>query len=443
MRKKILLFICILVLNAVLSPAQNITAGAQEKLLLPFLEARTSQNTKGITWGSVFYTSKLWKPFPCQLKIGNITAGGGFSKLKDPSLSQSITPFSKAKTDVSELTASLPGLSSTQGDTSIFGEFCYSNKKGVFSSSKINCFYNGDDIYPVFSGSQAINILNFAKLTLASTAGYFTYQENTCNSWFTTSDFYYHKGSHFCFNPQISVRIPHFETLFSFPGYQSPFGKIQTAYKSENKLTFRRSCISFSLFYNENELLLTTHENTIKNMVQTKTGFQSTVPIGINRPVFLRAGITATSSFMLSESDFDSHKLKLSTGARIFSMFYSFSFIINSNFSFDTTTKKLYADFDSGSVQFSNSWQLKKISPELNLTFSLNPSENYESISTSEKIGINLTFCKNPKISAANSLTLSQKDGESTNQSFYSAFTVSWRKKYLALLGKIGIKLEY
>lgn len=425
--------------------AEELTAALQEKFLLPFLEIRSSQNLQDMekwNWGGVLYTSRFWKNFPCQIKVGNLTAGGGISKLKDPSLSQSITPFSRARTDVSEITAALPGLSAFKKEISIFGEFAYTDKKKAFSSSKLNFFYNNDDIFPVFSGSQTVRLFKKLEITLASTAGLFTFPENTFNSWFTDSDFYYHEGCHFCINPQVSVKIPHFESLFSFPLYQTPFGKFQTIYKSENKVTLGRTVISCSVFYNEHEKLLTTRDNTIKDMLQAKLGLQTTFPLGIRRPVFLRSGLSAVTSFMLSEKNFDSHKIKLSAGGRLFSLLYSFSLTANSNFSLDTSGRKICTDLESISMQFSNSWYFSKISPEFIMAASLTPSQNYQSLTSSEKLGLNLAFFKNPKITAAGALSFTQKDGESTKQAFSSWISAHWKTKFLVLTGKIAFKTE-
>ena len=425
--------------------AEDFAAGLQEKLLLPFLEVRSSQNLTEEgkwNWGSVFYTSRFWKHFPCQIKTGNLTAGGGISKLKEPALSQSITPFSKARTDVSEITAALPGLSTFKKPVSIFGEFCYADKKKIFSSSKLNFFYNKEDIFPVFSGSQTISLFKKIDISFASTAGIFTYPENTFNSWFTTSDFYYHEGCHFCINPQVSVKLPHFESLFSFPTYQTPFGKFLTVYKSENKLTLGRTIISASVFYNEHENLLTTRDNVLKDMLQAKAGLQTTFPVGRRRPVFLRTGLSACTTIMLSEKNFDCHKIKLAAGGRLFSLLYSFSFTANSSFTLDTTTRKICTDFDSATFQLSNSWYFSKITPEVVVATSLSPSKNYESLTTSEKVGLNLAFFKNPKVTASSALNFTQKDGISTKQEFSGSLAASWRIKYLSLTGKLAVKLE-
>ena len=425
---------------------QEFSAGFQEKLLLPFLEVRSNQSfseNSSWNWGSVLYTSRLWKKFPCQIKTGNLTGGGGISKLKDPTLSQSITPFSKARTEVSEISASLPGLNTGKKPVSLFGEFCYSDKKKVFSSSKLNFFYNNEDIFPVFSGSQTVCLFKKLQLSFAATAGIFTYPENTFNSWFTTSDFFYHQGSHFCINPQVSLKVPHFETLFSAPTYQTPFGKTLSVYKTENKVSFGHSVFSFSLFYNEHQNLLTTRENVLKEMIQTKIGFQTTLPVGRRQPVFLRTGFAGCTSFMLSEKNFDSHKVKVSAGGRLYSMLYSFSLSSNAGFTIDTTGKRISTDFDSISFQFSNAWYFKKITPELKLGTTLTPSKNYESLTSSEKIGITAAFFKNPKITAGSSFSFTQKDGISTKQENTTSITASWRLKALSLTGKLTACLNF
>ena len=177
-------------------------------------------------------------------------------------------------------------------------------------------------------------------------------------------------------------------------------------------------------------------------MIQTKIGFQTTLPTGRRLPVFLRSGFTAMNTFYLSEENFDSHKMKLSFGSRLFSMLYSFSFIINSNFTIDTSCKKASADFESASLQLANSWYFRKITPEFTLNFSVKPDADYSGCTTSEKFGLNLAFMKNPKITASSALNYTQKDGVSAKQGFSCSVSVHWKVKLLALTGKIAFKME-
>jgi hypothetical protein len=93
-------------------------------------------------------------------------------------------------------------------------------------------------------------------------------------------------------------------------------------------------------------------------------------------------------------------------------------------------------------MQFSNSWYFSKISPEFIMAASLTPSQNYQSLTSYEKLGLNLAFFKNPKITAAGALSFTQKDGESTKQAFSGWISAHWKTKFLALTGKIAFKTE-
>ena len=76
------------------------------------------------------------------------------------------------------------------------------------------------------------------------------------------------------------------------------------------------------------------------------------------------------------------------------------------------------------------------------MNFSVKPDKDYSGCTTSEKIGLNLAFMKNPKITASSALNFTQKDGTSTKQGFTCSVCAHWKTKFLALTGKIGFKTE-
>lgn len=424
--------------------AEDFSGAVQEKLLLPFAEIRTSQDFElegmNYNWGTVIFTPKNFKNFPCQFKAGNLTPGGGISKLNNPALSSTITPFSTAKTDVSIITAGLPGISNYSKPVSYFAEIGYINRKKVFSESKINCFYNPQTDFPVFSGSQTFSIYKNCSVTTALTAGCFTYKENTFNSWFTTTDYYFHKGKHFCMNPQILLEVPHFKTLFSAATYEDPYGEVFATYKTENKLSLGRYTLNLSLFLNEEENLLSANESLIKDTFQTKIGVQANYPVGKKRPVFLKTGFNAYSDVRLNQNNFKEHKFKLAAGAKISSLLYNFAFTGLANFTCDSSQRTFQTDFDSASFLFSNNWHFTKIVPGITAGISFIPENHYQSLTTTEKIGLSAVFCKNPKVTASSSFSFTQKDGVSTKQTANTSLTSTWKLKHLSLTGRINLR---
>ena len=424
--------------------AEDFSGAVQEKVLLPFAEIRSSQNFEpeeiNYNWGMAIFTPKKFKNFPCQFKAGNLTPGGGISKLNNPALNTSISPFSTAKTDVSIITAGLPGISNYSKPVSYFAELGYINRKNLFSAAKLNCFYNPQSEFPVFSGSQTFSVFKNCSITTALTAGCFTYKENTFNSWFTTTDYYFHQGKHFCMNPQFLIEVPHFKTLFSAATYESPFGELFTIYKTENKLSLGRYTLNLSLFLNEEENLLSANENLIKDTLQTKIGIQANYPVGRKRPVFLKTGFNAYSDVRLNQNNFKDHKFKLAAGAKVTSLLYNFAFTGLANFTCDSSQKTLQSDFNSASFQFSNSWHFTKITPGLTAAVTFSPENHYQSLTTTEKIGLSAAFCKNPKVTASSSFSFTQKDGVSTKQNVNTSLTSTWKLKHLSLTGRINLR---
>ncbi len=423
--------------------AEAFSASLQEKLLLPFAEFRSSQNfeKKAANWGAALFTPKKWKNFPCFFKAGNLTPGGGLSKLNTPLLTSNLSPFSLARTEVSTITAALPGLSNYNKTQSFFAELGYYNRKKIFSQSKLNCFFCPEDNFPAFSAMQTVTLWKNISITAAGTAGFFSYDEKAFSSWFTISDFYYHEGKHFCLLPQLSLSLPHFNTLFSLATYESPFGKVFSTYKSENIITAGRYTINLSFFYNEHEGLISANETKLKPQLQTRLGIQTKYAVGKRRPVFLKTGLSTYTQANLLQSEKE-HKFKTALGAKLQSPLYSFSLSTLANFTVNTAERQIKTDFDSVSFLFSNSWYFKKITPGISTGLTLSPEKYYQSLTTSEKIELSAAFCKNPKISVNTSFTFTQKDGVSTKQTNTSSISASWRLKCICLMGKISLKFE-
>lgn len=421
--------------------ADELSGALQEKILLPFAELRSSQNFEKANWGAAIFTPQKFRNFPFQFKAGNLTPGGGFSKLNNPLLSSTLSPFSIAKTDVSTITAGLPGISSYTKPISYFAELGYINRKKVFSQTKANCFFNPEDKFPAFSAMQSVKLWKNVIITAAGSAGYFTYEENTFNSWFTTSDFYYHEGKHFCMMPQLSLSVPHFNTLFSCATYESPFGKLHSTYKTENKITAGRYSLNISLFYNENKGIITANETRLKPQVQTKLGLQAKYAVGKKRPVFLKVGLSGYTATNLLQSEKED-KFKLAAGTKVQSPLYCFAFSTLANFTISMAENQPQTNFDSTSFLFSNSWYFKKITPGMTAGVTFSPDNKKHSLTTSEKFGLSAAFFKNPKITAATNFTFTQKDGRSTKQSNTTSVSASWRVKCLSFMGKISLKIE-
>lgn len=420
--------------------AQDVSGAVQEKLQLPFLELTSAQNFEDWNFGVCLFSGSYLKHFPCQFKAGNLSAGGSISKLNNPLLSSTVSPFSTAGTSVSTITASLPGISTYSKPESCFTEFAYLNKKSVFSEFRMNCFYNSETERPVLSVKTSVTPWKKVFFSASATGGYFSYEENSPSTWFSVSNPYYHKGNHVCLNYQFSVKVPHFSSLFSTSTYETPSGKIKSLYKTENKINAGHFTFSLSALYNPEEKLLTSSETSLPACLQTKASIQSTFPVGKHFPLFLKSGIGTFYSFRLSE-DSDS-PLKFAAGSQLFSSAFSTALTSTGSFTVSDSPQKKQFQFNSAAIQLKTSIYLKRITPSLLLSFSFDPTPDYSSNTTTEKIGFNFAALRNPKLSGTNTFSVSHKDGQLKKQSFSSSFTAGWKIKAITVSGKLSLKFE-
>lgn len=419
--------------------AQDVSGAVQEKLQLPFLELTSAQNFESWNFGACLFSGTYLKHFPCQLKAGNLTAGGSMSKLNNPLLSSTVSPFSTAGTSVSAITASLPGISTYSKPESLFAEAAYLNKKSVFSEFRMNCFFNSKTERPVFSVKSSVSPWKKVTFSASVTGGYFSYEENSPSTWFAASNPYYHKGNHICLNYQYSVKVPHFVSMFSTSAYEMPSGKLKNVYRTENKISTGHFTFSFSALYNPEEKLLTSNEISLPACFQTKASIQSTFPAGKHFPLFLKTGIGTFYSFRLSDSD---SPLKFTAGSQLFSSIFSTALTTTGSFTVSDSPQKKSFQFNSAAVQLKTSLYLKKITPSLLLGFSFDPTSDYSSNTTTEKIGLDFAALRNPKLTGTNTFSISHKDGQLKKQSFSSSFTAGWKIKAITVNGKLSLKFE-
>jgi len=409
------------------------TGGGKINLLFTDFNFASSGEKKN--YGFSVKTDNVLKNFPCTIKYGNLSASGSYSKLNNPLISAPSSPFSASSTTANCVTASLPGASSFSKPETLFSQFCFVNKKTPLQTFKINCFYNPQADEAVYSSLIQIKLPLNIKIGVSATAGNFLYKENTFSSWFTTEDFYYHQGKHNCANLSFSINTKKIESAFSSSFYESPFGKYEIIFKSENKLKTKHSVFNLSGLFNQNKLITSSQKN-ISDCFQIKTGLIYNSRCETTFPLFIKTGVTFYGNFNLSDTE---HNVRLSAGIQLTSnlSILTFTALINA---------RLYTDFylqecfDSASLQLTNSWYFQKVTTTLKTSFSINPTEDFSSITYINKYSADFRF--NKLILFANSLNLTFKDYQLKKMSQNSTFQLEIHKNRINYTYKLNLEWQ-
>ena len=120
-------------------------------LRLPLGQVKFSLTPENYNLGISAFSDKIAKSYPFCFKFGNLSAGGSLSKMNNPLLSTSTSPFSSGISSVNCITSSLPGYSSFSNPVSFFCQFSNSNKKSPLFQWKTNCFYSPEEENLAFS----------------------------------------------------------------------------------------------------------------------------------------------------------------------------------------------------------------------------------------------------------------------------------------------------
>ena len=93
-----------------------------------------------VTYGAALFTKYIFPSLNMTLKIGKLSAAGGYSKLNSPALSASASAFSCSVSTASGMTANLPGSSSYSKTLSVFWEWEHKANQSPLQKFKINAF---------------------------------------------------------------------------------------------------------------------------------------------------------------------------------------------------------------------------------------------------------------------------------------------------------------
>lgn len=402
------------------------------KINLPYAEARFYHNGEKFNYGFSSSSEKLMKYISSNIKAGTISSSGAISKLNNPLLSASVTPFTATTADVSFITSALAGSSSFSNPLGFFWQSQYKNTHSPLQNAVINLFYQPENQKLAFTSGIKLIPVKKIELSSSTTAGYFPYKENSSSSWFFKDDFYYPAGQHFCVTFQNAISLWNLKFLLTFSEYESPLGQFAPTFRLD--LRYKKNGYTFTgeAFYNPQNNVLSSSEKKLNELLQFKSSIQKQFTGGIAFPVFYKLGVSFYNSYDFKNSQ---NNIKIGTGFQLSSILTSLSL---------TITSELSDTLDSLSLQIKNSWYFSHITPGITLTGTVSPNKDFSEIKSSEKISLNINFLTNPHFSTASSLSFTQKNGESLKNSFTSSVNLRFSvRKKLNCTGKLSVAIEF
>ena len=446
------------------------TSGA--KIVSPFTEFRISKRGEKQNFGFLFSGEKGLKKLPLEIKIGNLSCGGSLTRLNSPELSSSSSPFSSGLISTTALTASLPGYSSFSKAESAFCQLKFTRPAKKPFSLLLNVWLSPENPEAVFSSIISDKFLE-DRLTLKAsfTAGNFFYSDNLTSSWFLKSPAY-KEGNHFCSLAQLSAELKNQKnTLSAFTGftgavYESPFGPLTAVYRTDLKLSIKKTEIYAAAFLNSYEDVLTSSEKKLEPCLQFKGGLITKKPLLLQKTnlLFLKGGINAYTRINLTKNE---HPLQVNTGLQLTSSLTSLSFTISAATKMLSESPELppqkIKDTSLG-FQIKNSWYFKSITT--GFTFSSEKKlQQYDIYSTQAieqstgssasrtvvfmdpepvkfKIQLNLSNNKKHKISGSLNYSFSTKGTAVTDKKISAGINCRLNLKNLTIIGKLSASLE-
>lgn len=407
------------------------------KILLPIFNFHFYKHKDSTLFGIDSFTPPTVNNISWHTKVGNLSCGGLYSKLKNPLFSSSITPFSSIFSKPVCITGSLPSSNSSEKPLSTFLDFQYLNKKTTLKNLQIAYFAIPAEDISVLSGKIELKILKNSTISISSCAGYFDYSENKLNSWFTKEPFF-PSGTHFCNLNQLSFVNSLISANLFIGFYETPFANFENIFRGEVKSKIKHLVLCAGGVYIP-KTILTCNDESFSKLYQLKSGIQYNFLAGKKNPFFVRIGLNTYFKKNIVDND---QNLKLSTGVQLSFDNSTLSLISSTSFSTDSSEKmKSKLEFDNTSFSIQNTWYNNKFSPTVQATFGYNPSKD-SSVTTNESINLNLIFISNPRISLKNKISFTQKDKKLIKKAFSSNISIKGYIKKISVTCNIGLSLE-
>jgi len=407
------------------------------QLKSPGFEVRYVQKEDERNTGAAFYTDSFWKYFPCQVKLGKTSAGGSWSFLKSPELNFSYTPFGSVKTGAQGVTGALCGTNSFPESDSCYLQVGYVNGKFWLNKFLVNSWYNPEDEILTGSCLLQISLLKKLKLSYSYTAGQTVYDDNSFSSWFNNGAGFFHSGKMLSMGHMVSLVSPNFKLLFLNASYTSPSGRLQTIYRSENKLTAGRFVFTFSGFYNPWDNLYLPKDSFIDSQLSLKSGMNYTFRFMTLRPQLLKAGGNVYCKINLSDT---SHPLKAAAGFQLNNHLSSFSL-------YSITSMEIHSDMEPYQVTFS----AQKISTSCNwylsfITLGISGDWTYTPVITgnvfNHKYGTTFSTGKQWKLSGGASWNQNFKSGEITSNKINCNLSAQAKMGWVVINGRVAFEFD-
>lgn len=377
------------------------------KISSPFSEVCFYKNTDKLDFGiSTLHQSKLENLF-FDIKYGNLIFSKSISKLHNPLISNSVSPFEILNLNESTIGATLPGINSSAHSKSVFLSSEYRNSKNILQDIKLTGFYIPTDKAGLNSLIKLKNKNTI--LSFSATNELFSASTSPPATWFSKDlygmkDFYFHEVLLFDSLNQIFYTGKHLSSLITVELYESPFGKLNTIFKSENKLKQGKFLFQFSGLINRNQIYtLTGSGKKIDDCIQGKCGGQYQFTLKRKIPYFIKIGFNTYYKYDLIP-DSNDVELKISCGEQITTPLYRLAIIYNN----DWNLKKNASLYWKCNTQIKNFWYLKKITAGIQCDFSYEKKGNTNS--TVQNVKIYSNFWENPKITLNINCTFLEKN---------------------------------
>ena len=421
-------------------------------LNFPFVKAAYVGKDEKQAFNILASTQNTFENLCIKAQAGNLSAAGALSKLNNPVLSASSSPFSTAQTTVNGITVSSPGTSSLSKPVSYFAQFDFAGKqkrssliKGlanlIYIQNNTNYFSFSDKDAFALSSLLKASVNKKASFSLSTALGLFPYEENYSSSWFSKAYFdnFYYEGKHYCQNIQGNVSLGNFNSLLSASVYESPFGTYDWTFRNENKFSRNNLNLNFSHFYSPTQVF-TSSQKVTGNLYQAKTSVQYSFISLLNEKLF----ITKTGAGLYYSNKADENTVKAAVGIKC--TYQKTSGYLTGAISFSPEENT----FSSLNIQTKISLNEKKIKASLSGSLSVTPSQEKSpgnaaafSGTRTEKITLGIGLPKVANLSGTTSLSLSQKNGEMTKRKVTSAISAKFIYKIISVGCKVSADFTF
>ena len=411
------------------------------KLTLPFVKANFALHKNDINFGVNAFSNSFCKIVPISVMAGNLNTGGSSSKMNNPVISNSNSPFSTGISNVGCVSASLPGISSFSKPVSSFFQIEFVNKNLFLRDAKINCFYSPNDETLLFSSYYSLAFFKKKfEVQNSITCGFFPYEENTSNSWFVDSQ-YYPKGNHFCSYYQVGFKYLKYFLDFNLGIYETPFGNLVSNYKADLKLPGNHFIFYLSAFYNPSNIVITSSDKKLNEFLQFKLGFENKYLVGKKTPVFLKFATNFYSQINMEKTE---HPCKFNYGFQITSNLYTFSFANSISFSVNSENiQSPSLQFESTNLQFKTKWSFSFLIPTVSFAININPNDDFSSINIKYTFGGVLYFPKIPKITGSGNYSINTTDNIVSSQKLSGSLNVTTTIKDVSFIFKFSADISF